>query len=318
MFDKNRERTEDRRLFPRCKPCGKYCTCASARTDYRGSVHRLVCCQCALRPSTVWTYQLKRIMCVHAPPYEKIPEILAEIWAAPRDSETETLEAATGKLTLCDEEETWEDASETRNAVPSSSVSATKTTAAETPRIVIIDFQCFRDDRNDFIVKELAAVELFDGDNLDTHRPIKTIFWTTVQPPFDLEELNEGRFEQFRYVRDQYHGLSWEEGTMSADDAFNLLLAAIYGTEEKGRDKKKKEVVVYVKGLEKVKYITDRVLHDCRVEEYGGPSLKKMQSPKNMPLCPAHSRISRNFMCSLDNCYKIAAHRLSTRPQQMQ
>lgn len=142
-----------------------------------------------------------------------------------------------------------------------------------------IDIQGFRDDANNFIVKELGI------SHENEFRPMHYIF---EEPCPHWEYSLKTRITN-RYLSNHLHGLPWHFG----DVPYNKL-KDILSSLEASR--------IYVKGLEKKRVIEKYV--DCIVIDLSyGPSISNMyKDDVSYSACPLrHSQ----FNCAFQNCQAI-------------
>lgn len=125
--------------------------------------------------------------------------------------------------------------------VPSSS--SLQTTPHQRPMNVVLDFQCFKNNQNEFIVKEACVLEVSTGSILFHH--------VAELPHYTQSHfLNKARQRECRWLTDNYHGLDWSSGDMPF---INLM--------EKLRELLSHQCsTIYVKGLEKRKYVETDLL----------------------------------------------------------
>lgn len=144
---------------------------------------------------------------------------------------------------------------------------------------LILDFQGFKDNNNQFVIKELALVSM-DGRCMQ--------HWL-VRSPFQFNNLDPKYKRQSNWNTANYHGISWDHGDITIQDLHRHLAPMLDGS------------VVYVKGLEKCKYIQE-FFGSCYVfdlEDY--PSLRKLEDAGIY--CFYHK--NANFCCSLNNVLRL-------------
>ena len=118
---------------------------------------------------------------------------------------------------------------------------------------VVVDMQGFKGLNNKFIAKEIAVLY---NESESQHFIIK--------PPFKFAELPPSLQTQARWLYNNYHGLSWEGGNVSFTIVKQFLTHNL-------RNK-----LVYVKGPEKRKWLTDTIGDSTKVadlDEVGCPNL---------------------------------------------
>src|SRR5436190_19016008 len=144
---------------------------------------------------------------------------------------------------------------------------------------LILDFQGFKDNTNQFIIKELALVSR-DGTFVQ--------HWI-VKSTFKYLELDLQRQKSAYWNTKYFHGLTWNSGDVTIQD-LHYLLADIL-----------KDSCVFIKGKEKADYIQEH-FPNCYVfdlEYY--PSLKTLTEPKVR--CFYHR--DSYFCCALSNVFKL-------------
>lgn len=139
---------------------------------------------------------------------------------------------------------------------------------------MILDFQGFKNEKNTFIIKELAA---FDG-----HR----IFHNVFKAPFSSELLPPELEKQARWVSNHHHGLKWENGITPYYLVKKILQDITSDTD-----------VIYIKGREKADFIKQFITKQV-IELPEHPRLQK-----NIPKCFYHSL--NNCYCALHNVFYL-------------
>ena len=148
---------------------------------------------------------------------------------------------------------------------------------------IVIDFQGFKDNNNEFIIKELAV------------RPLNRKFaiHKIVLPPFEYETLDYEKRKEVQWLYLFYHGLQWDSGSEPYDTMLYELKELCYFCKK-----------IYVKGEEKAHFL--RALLQREVIELGAlgcPSVKELSSEY---LCVFHrEKKNNNYVCALDNAYKL-------------
>ena len=149
----------------------------------------------------------------------------------------------------------------------------------------ILDFQGFKNENNEFIVKELAITST-DAQIYELH---------LFLPPCHLNQLTKSVRKQVHWIEKHLHGLYWSSGFKEyckIKDIFKQI-------EIKGN--------VYVKGLEKVAFIS-KLLSDFDVkvinlEDLGCPRLSILKQQTHL-----NSFKPCNFNHSPHNCAYINIH----------
>lgn len=150
----------------------------------------------------------------------------------------------------------------------------------------ILDFQGFKDENNEFIIKELALIST-DEDVYELQ---------LFQPPYHFNQLAEDVRKQVVWLEKQYHGLCWNSGSRNYTDLKDIL-KCINGT-------------VFVKGDEKQKFVNSLLsqsqVNVRNIENLGCPSLsilKQQSRPFLIQPCPFNHNSKKN--CAYENVYII-------------
>lgn len=141
----------------------------------------------------------------------------------------------------------------------------------------IVDVQGFKDDKNNFIIKELAlAAEEF------------TLVFS-IKPPFPYSHLSDKERRLVSWVEKKL-GFSWSEGHIDYRE-FKRIIARYL-------DQKK----IFVKGLEKVKWIKE-LCNTCFVTDIGDEGCPKLAVLYNTFLIGKRNNycLSHNEHCALSN-----------------
>lgn len=101
----------------------------------------------------------------------------------------------------------------------------------------IVDLQGFRDDSNNFIVKELSFLT----------QNIK--FSDIVESPFAFDSMSARSQKTAQWLTDSFHGLRWDDGYISVSNLRKTILPIL-------RNK-----IIYVKGEEKIHWLRN-ILED--------------------------------------------------------
>ena len=103
----------------------------------------------------------------------------------------------------------------------------------------IVDMQGFQGHNDQFILKEIAATDLFIDNYCVSH-----IFL----PPFEFNELSAKHKSTYAWLYRNFHGLSWDTGYMPYDQVDDVIKSMLSEAN-----------VIYVKGAEKKKFL-DNIL----------------------------------------------------------
>lgn len=148
---------------------------------------------------------------------------------------------------------------------------------------VIVEMQCFRNENNEFIVKELTILkEKGEAENF------------LFCPPYPKEELSSKIQRVNAYCTRKIHGFEWEEGRTDYS-ALGLILTS------RCRNCK----IIITKGSEKKKFlekILDQKILDA--DEFIPGKYEDISTPAEFPGCPFHQGI-HEMNCSGKNAWKI-------------
>lgn len=151
---------------------------------------------------------------------------------------------------------------------------------------VVLDFQSFKDDNNEFVVKEATVIDVSTG---------TVLFHRLARPPYDRALLSEAKRQENRWLTKRYHGLEWNVGDTPYVETMEKLRTCLDG-----------RCTVYVKGLEKKRFVENKLItySDTKVidlSELGCGSLATVtcSSPGTFR-CARHG--SADMRCALANC----------------
>ena len=166
---------------------------------------------------------------------------------------------------------------------------------------VVLDIQCFQDNTDEYIVKEVCVVDI-NSDTLLLHHIVGP------PPPCDYVMTAKKRRETY-WLTKHCHGLEWHQG------ANDIQYAALF---DKLRTCLHNRSVIYVKGLKKKQFVekyllvkesaatTTRVID---MHDIGCQSLDKVLSPPQLSVsllrCGQHK--SARHKCALANCTLLKA-----------
>ena len=77
----------------------------------------------------------------------------------------------------------------------------------------IIDFQGFKDERNRYVIKEIAIISM----------SINQIVHCIVKPPYNLDTIVWDKQRRIRWLTRYFHGLHWEDGYLTPKVAMALI-----------------------------------------------------------------------------------------------
>jgi hypothetical protein len=157
--------------------------------------------------------------------------------------------------------------------------------------VVIVDFQGFRGNANEFIVKELCILKRRSGEDEEIDQYL-------FRPPYEHRRLNKRRRNEAVWVEHNHHGLRWNDGTVNYSELYEILDTVLDST----------SATIYVKGEEKKKILADRRSNRFNivdVEDYGCSTLKQLKKERKDQLehCCYHDPIK--YTCALNNVILI-------------
>lgn len=130
-----------------------------------------------------------------------------------------------------------------------------------------VDVQGFKRAQNEFIFKELAIIPLEED-----VQPCVYLF----QPPHDWNFLAPRYKCENNWLTRNYHGINWQDGEIPYEEFETVLRSALIGARE-----------VYVKGLEKQRWLKNFLKNVENLETLGCPSLTKLCKISDEP-CSNH------------------------------
>lgn len=139
---------------------------------------------------------------------------------------------------------------------------------------VVADIQCFKVEKNKFLVKEFAA---YDGDKV-----IHYVF----KPPYSFQRLTDTYQQQANWVIRNHHAIEWEQGFTPVHHLPGILRKLSQRCEK-----------FLIKGKEKAKFIQQYV------------TIPVLELPETPPMklkeakCFYHSK--EVCMCALSNVYDL-------------
>lgn len=153
-------------------------------------------------------------------------------------------------------------------------------------KYIIIDVQGFKDIHNSFILKELCMYyETGEYQNF------------IIKSPYAYERLSNCEKRQVKWLQKHYHGISWNEGSISFKSVKHFVLNNI-----------SMKSLVYVKGLEKTEYIKKLINNKTlvvNIEDIGckkSLNFMKQHYPKMIKCGVMHEE---KKICALENALII-------------
>ena len=149
--------------------------------------------------------------------------------------------------------------------------------ATATDMEYVIDVQGFKRAYNEFIFKELAIIPL--GEDV---QPTVYLFG----PPHDWNFLAPRYKCENNWLTRNYHEINWQDGEIPYEEFEEILKSSVRGAGK-----------IYVKGLEKQKWLKNIISRVCNIEDLDCPSLSKLHGEKDSP-CSQHNL----YICPNSNC----------------
>lgn len=169
------------------------------------------------------------------------------------------------------------------DAADAASDATTDAADTATTTAAIIDFHYFADDRGVEIVKELAVMDLTG---------FTARHWI-FEPPADVIISDPKRVRTNMWLTDFYHGLAWSDGETPYDRLPRVLSDYTFRFD-----------YVFVKGLEKQRFLQSRVVHFniVNLEDYDCPGLNHFSYARGTA-CHKHS--SSPTKCALHRVHAL-------------
>lgn len=150
---------------------------------------------------------------------------------------------------------------------------------------VVMDVQCFKNNFNEFIIKEVVAIDL---------QSKCLLFHHIVKPPFNRNRLTREKMREVNWLTHNHHGLGWDDGDVDYHTILEIIKNNLTTTS-----------TVLVKGCEKRHFIQTIVPDWCSVidvEPLGCGSLKFLNTDDTLR-CNNHK--CTNNVCALSNSFNI-------------
>lgn len=143
---------------------------------------------------------------------------------------------------------------------------------------LVVDFQAFRGARNEFILKELAAIDVRTG------RYDLVLF----APPYEKTQLHPKQIKTNDWLERHYHRIQWNAGNIPYKDMV-CIIARICST----------STVIYVKGLEKANFLRQYYHHGEVIDlnDIKAPLIPKSFIPSVK--CPVPHQSDTTLQCAL-------------------
>lgn len=150
---------------------------------------------------------------------------------------------------------------------------------------VIVDLQGFKDNTNNFIVKEFS----FATKNMK--------FSDIIQSTCTFDDLSAPKQKSSNWLTQNFHGITWYDGDIDVNELLHTI-KPIFSNK-----------IVFIKGEEKVIWLKnllrDSLQKIVNVETLGcNLNLQKNAEMFGL-MCSKHKRMSHNLHCALNNVGKI-------------
>lgn len=156
---------------------------------------------------------------------------------------------------------------------------------------IVLDIQCFKNNLNSYIIKEVTAISLESG---------TLMFHHIVCPPYDHRLLSQDKQRESYWLTKYFHGLEWHSGDIPYDIVLEKIRDLVNNTSS--------TTTVLVKGCEKTEYIKSIVSEYCNVVDLDSLGCQSLDSLNNLftndTLRCSHHK-SGNHRCSLSNTVNL-------------
>lgn len=153
----------------------------------------------------------------------------------------------------------------------------------------IVDFQAFKDQKNRYILKELAILAVQSDE----------VAHCLIKPPYAACKLPGGKRASIDYLTEKHHGIIWEDGYTNFTDAVALL-----------KDVTRHAKYLYIKGSERAKFLKLLTGKDTiDFDTLSCPKAKYLSNNSVAPDCFYYRHAPKYHCyfeaCSLRRVYKI-------------
>lgn len=152
----------------------------------------------------------------------------------------------------------------------------------------VVDLQGFKDDSNNFIVKELGVLTK----NIKFHDIIKS--------SDDFNVLSSTAKKSIEWLSSFHHGLQWDDGYISVDELRKTLEPILQNK------------IIYVKGKEKMRWLQNIMFNSnnllmVNMEDLGCDlNLNGFDGVGEPPMtCSKHKKMSLTRVCAMRNVVKL-------------
>jgi hypothetical protein len=169
----------------------------------------------------------------------------------------------------------------------------------------LIDFQGFIGENREMVVKEMVILKTSSGGRDVRYRHYEFC------PPYNFKRLKKEERRQACWLNFNHHGLEWESGNVAYDRLPSIVrnLGGMIGSEDE-----EQVYNVYVKGLEKTKFIRSLIQSNelqfwnlVELGTAGCPNFKTLYKggkTTSIVPCPSH-RGHHKGVCSLKNVFAL-------------
>ena len=163
---------------------------------------------------------------------------------------------------------------------------------------VLLDIQCFKDNNNDYLLKEASVVNVNTGTLLLHH---------IARAPFDRDLLSEDKLRESYWLTKHCHGLDWNRGDIS----YYLLM-------DKLRSCLARRSIIYVKGSQKKDFVQRHLVTDSTLtvvidmSDIGCGSLESTNNLLSSTSIRCGRHKSEQSRCALTNCIVLRSWLLLT------
>lgn len=149
---------------------------------------------------------------------------------------------------------------------------------------LIIDLQGFKNNKNNFIIKEICILN---------HQMIHHYI---VKPPYDWYNLSREKRKESIWLTNNYHGFHWNDGFLTYNELKQKIFPLV----------NLKNIKIYTKGAQKVKWIRDLFknqvnVHCINLENMGCNINLQEYKNKNVSWFQCNQHRNENSRCALQN-----------------
>jgi hypothetical protein len=165
-------------------------------------------------------------------------------------------------------------------------------------RPMVVEIQCFYDNNNEFVVKELAVVDVL----------LKHYFVAHFKPPL-WNLISSKAIRSAKWLTKHLHGLKWEDGILPYSNELIRLMCLAYVANDPAEQIR---VLIYTKGLEKKRFlhtllngIVQDVIDLNSLDGSGRAYPNSYCTPHSNAVCPISEHKDNSlYSCSLKTALK--------------